>query len=66
VENLGECALLVYAISKNISEEFSLERSIPLDTEFKSEIGKTIKKVDTIISVCYVDCCLFQTLPMPI
>jgi hypothetical protein len=54
VENLGECALLVYAISKNISEEFSLERSIPLDTEFKSEIGKKILKKTDIIMYYYV------------
>ena len=40
VENLGECCLLVYAISKNIAEEFSLERCIPVDTEFKCEIGE--------------------------
>lgn len=42
VENSTESALLIYIVSKNVADEFSLERTIPLDTEFKCEIGKQI------------------------
>lgn len=37
--DLAECTLLVYIVSKNIAEEFTLERVVILDTEFKCEIG---------------------------
>ena len=40
VENSTESAVLIYIVSKNVADEFILERTIPLDTEFKCEIGK--------------------------
>lgn len=48
VENSTESALLVYIVSKNVTDEFTLERTIPLDTEFKCEIGNL-----NCIFVCY-------------
>ena len=42
VENSTESALLIFIVSKNVADEFILERTVPLDTEFKCEIGMWI------------------------
>ena len=39
VEHSNENALLVYNLSNNVVDTSDLERIIPVDTEFKSEIG---------------------------
>ena len=51
VENSTESALLIFIVSKNVADEFILERTVPLDTEFKCEIGMWIylKKIPVIL-----------------
>ena len=54
VEHSNESALLVYNL--NNSENNDLERVIPIDTEFKSELGESnfLKNADCYWNIQYV------------